>query len=64
MMVAAQLVEETEELSEVKCYIDAALPELRSQHPKMKYAALELLGQMAETLKPAIQEAYFEAIVP
>lgn len=39
-MTAVHVGEEVEDISEVKIYIDAALLELRSIHPKIKYAAL------------------------
>jgi hypothetical protein len=43
-MVASQLVEEVEDLSEVKIFITTSLAELSNSHPKMKFAALEVLG--------------------
>lgn len=63
-MLASQLTEEVEDLSEVEIYINAALPELASSHPKMRFVALEVFGELGMSIKPDFQEKYFEIIVP
>jgi hypothetical protein len=45
-------------------FVAAALGELQHEHPKVRYAALEVLGQAGEYVKPAFQEAYFDPLVP
>lgn len=51
--------EEVEHIEEVKPFADCAIKELQSGHPKVRLAAVELLGELSYDNTPIFQEEYF-----
>jgi hypothetical protein len=52
IMIMSQLGEDVEYPLTVKSFIDCGIQSLSHQHPKVRYGALQMLGQLADDMKP------------
>ena len=48
----------------IKPFIYYGLKSVSHSHPKIRYAALQMFGQLADDMKPSFQELYGEEIMP
>lgn len=59
LLVASKMGDEVEHIEEVKPFADCAIKELQSVYPKVRLAAVELLGDLSYDNTPIFQEEYF-----
>lgn len=64
LMVVSQFGSEIEYPLTVKPFIDCAKLSMTSSHPKVRYAALQLIGQFCDDMKPNFQQVYGTEILP
>lgn len=64
LISASQLGEVFEEVDQLAVYIEAAMQCLAHYHPKVRYAALQLLGQLSDDQGPQFEEKYFDVLMP
>ncbi len=48
----------------MKPFIDCGSKSVSHPHPKVRYAALQMLGQLSDDMKPNFQQVYGEEILP
>ena len=58
LMVASQLGSEIEYPLTIKPFVDCAKLSLTNSHPKVRYAALQMIGQFCDDMKPNFQQIY------
>ena len=54
-MIMSQLGEDIEYPLSVKVLIDCGIQSVSHQHPKVRFGALQMLGQFADDMKPGFQ---------
>lgn len=64
VMIMSQFGENVEFPLTIKNFIECGKQSATHQHPKVRYAALQMFGQLADDMKPGFQQVYGEELLP
>ena len=63
-MIASQIAIKNSNVENLALFVQWAFMAAKHDHPQVRYAALQLIGQYSEDLNPEFQEKYYEEYVP
>jgi hypothetical protein len=64
IMAMSQLGEGVDSPDAILPYVNCGISSISHPHPKIRYAALHMFGQMADDMKPNFQETYGQQLLP